>query len=349
MTLSWWAATDVGKVRTLNEDTYYADGRLFAVADGLGGHRAGEIASKVAVLELAKSLSSPSEDRREALRKAFASANNAVIARARERSEQAGMGTTLTVALAEENSTYLAHVGDSRAYLFRDRKLTQLTKDDSLVSELVARGELSRAEADVHPQRNIITKAIGSEPTLVPQLYSMTLNEGDRLLLCTDGLCGMVDDNQIAQILHIEDAKECAKTLVEKANQAGGSDNITVVIIDKHSDNARPTVRRRLATVAIMLVTILIAFLLTYGVGSWWLNQNFFLSSRSGHVVLYRGLPIDLGRIALYRVEQQTEVPTSRLPSYYRKRLTKGIVVGNLRQARRTIEDIRALAKKVSN
>lgn len=345
MSLSWWAATDVGKVRTLNEDTYYADGRLFAVADGLGGHLAGEIASKIAVLELAKSLSSPSADRREALRRAFNSANTAVIGRARERSEQSGMGTTLTVALAEQDTAYFAHVGDSRAYLFRDNKLTQLTKDDSLVSELVARGELTRAEADVHPQRNIITKAIGSEPTLVPQLYSMTLNEGDRLLLCTDGLCGLVDDDSIANILQIADARECAKTLIDKANEAGGSDNITVVIIDKPDDGAVPG-SGRVARAAITLVLILMTFFVTYRAGSWWLNQNFFLSSRNGKVVLYRGLPIDLGRLALYRVEQQTKVPTSRLPAYYRKRLAKGIVVGSIRQARRTIGDIRALADR---
>lgn len=346
MTLSWWAATDVGKVRTLNEDTYYADGRLFAVADGLGGHLAGEIASKTAVLELAKSLSSPPDDRREALRRAFASANNAVITRSRESSEQTGMGTTLTVVLVEENSAYLAHVGDSRAYLFRDRKLTQLTKDDSLVNEMVDRGELSRAEASVHPQRNIITKAIGSEPTLVPQLYTLTMNQGDRLLLCTDGLCGIVDDKRIAELLHMEDTKECATSLIEAANEAGGSDNITVVVVDKPDQNVGPTVRRRLATMVLTLVAILMVVSIAYGAGSWWLNQNFFLSSRSGHVVLYRGLPIDLGRIALYRLEQQTEVPTARLPSYYRKRLTKGIVMGNLHQARSTIKDIRALANK---
>lgn len=345
MSLSWWGATDVGKVRTLNEDTYYADGRLFAVADGLGGHQAGEIASKIAVLELAKRLTSPSADRREALRKAFISANNAVIEHARERSEQSGMGTTLTVALAEQDVAYFAHVGDSRAYLFRDQKLTQLTKDDSLVSELVARGELTRAEAAVHPQRNIITKAIGSEPTLIPQLYSMTLNDGDRLLLCSDGLCGLVDDNNIAKILQIADAKECAKTLIDKANDAGGIDNITVVIIDKPGDSAASG-SRRLARAAVTLLLILMAFFLTYRAASWWLNQNFFLSSHSGKVVLYRGLPIDLGRLALYRVEQETEVSTSKLPAYYRKRLAKGIVVGSINQAGRTIGDIRALADR---
>jgi serine/threonine protein phosphatase PrpC len=237
------AATDVGRVRQINEDRYLADERLFAVADGVGGHQAGEVASQTSVETLLRTFTE-GEHTTEGLITAAEAANQAVWQLAQASREKRGMGTTLTaLALVSEGGDEqlaLINVGDSRAYLLQQGELIQLTEDHSLVEELVRDGKLTPAEAQVHPQRSIITRALGMEPQIEVDSWEIIPYTGDRILLCSDGLTNELSDERIASTLRqLADPQEAAHDLVRQARAAGGSDNITVVIVDVVDDDGR--------------------------------------------------------------------------------------------------------------
>lgn len=229
------AKTDVGRGRPANEDTFLVDhdDRLYAVADGMGGHRAGEVASATAIDALQAAFAGGA-----ALDEAVGAANAAVFEKASANVEMRGMGTTLTAAaLLDDHRVLLGHVGDSRAYLMRDGGVTRITEDHSLVEQLVREGRLSPEEAASHPQKAIITRALGIDPEVEVDTYPVDLRPGDRLLLCSDGLTNMVADTAIAGILRRQpDPQQAAEQLVDMANDAGGDDNITVVVIDALDD-----------------------------------------------------------------------------------------------------------------
>ncbi|MFH0916591.1 MAG: Stp1/IreP family PP2C-type Ser/Thr phosphatase, partial [bacterium] len=220
-----------GLVRQTNEDSYLVRPGLYAVCDGMGGARAGEVASEMAcrgLLALDPATAGP-----EDLREAIAEANVAIARRSLEEERLLGMGTTLTATLAGERSLSLAHVGDSRGYLLHDNALTQLTDDHSWVGEMVRRGELTPAQAAVHPHRSVITKALGTDGDGDPDIFEVLVEAGDRVLLCSDGLTGMVSDPDIAEILRSdEDPQAVAGLLVQAALNGGGEDNVTVVVVD---------------------------------------------------------------------------------------------------------------------
>jgi len=230
------AGTDVGRVRTGNEDSYYAGTAVMAVADGMGGHAGGEIASRRALgpIERLEGASHPAaEAASEALAEAIAEANRIVLEHGQANPELSGMGTTLTAAMIRQDRLHVAHVGDSRAYLLRDAQLTQLTSDHTLVEQMVRDGRISRAEAAVHPHRSVLTRAIGIEHGIaVDTPPPVPLQPGDKVLLCSDGLTGQVDEGELARLLgqHDEGAAAVA-ALIEAANAAGGPDNITVVLL----------------------------------------------------------------------------------------------------------------------
>jgi protein phosphatase len=237
------AATDVGRVRQMNEDRYLADERLFAVADGVGGHQAGEVASQTSVETLLR-VFTEGEHTTDGLVAAVEAANAAVWQLAQGSREKRGMGTTLTalalVQEAGEEQLALANVGDSRAYLLQQGELTQLTEDHSLVEELVRDGKLTPAEAQVHPQRSIITRALGMEPAIEVDSWEIIPYRGDRILLCSDGLTNELSNERIASILRqLADPQEAARELVRQARAAGGGDNITVVVVDVVDDGGR--------------------------------------------------------------------------------------------------------------
>jgi protein phosphatase len=224
-------------VRPGNEDSYLVGNDVFAVADGMGGHQAGEIASDAALEPLREldipGMADPAEVG-EALAAAVRQANTLVVERAQADPALEGMGTTLTAIAVREGQLHVAHVGDSRAYLLRqNEKMSQLTTDHTLVERLIQEGRLSRDEAATHPQRNVITRAIGHEPTVdVEVLPPITLQEGDQILLCSDGLSGPVDDESISHILSETPSGEAAVNgLLAQANAAGGPDNITAVLL----------------------------------------------------------------------------------------------------------------------
>jgi PPM family protein phosphatase len=220
-----------GRRRRRNEDAWVCHPPLFAVADGMGGARGGEIASRVAAEALGESVDGSGEARVVAL---IQEANRQVYERAREDSDASGMGTTITVALFEDGIVSIGHVGDSRAYLIRDRKVDQLTEDHSLVAELVRTGRLSPEEAVTHPQRSVITRALGTDPDVDVDVFSVEAKPGDLFLICSDGLTAMVDDAAILDTVEgqRDDLDAVAKELIAAANRSGGEDNITVVFFE---------------------------------------------------------------------------------------------------------------------
>jgi protein phosphatase len=223
-------ASDTGRKRRHNEDSYVVAPPLFAVADGMGGAQAGEVASKLAAAALEEtdpgSLAGP-----ERLVQLIQEANRRVYERASSDPSTSGMGTTMTVALVEGLHVTIGHVGDSRAYLVRAGKLEQLTEDHSLVNELLKSGKLSREEAEIHPQRSVITRAVGTDPDVDVDAFVVDATVGDIFLLCSDGLTDMVGDDDILETVeqHSDDLDRATKSLVSAANRSGGEDNITVV------------------------------------------------------------------------------------------------------------------------
>ena len=235
------ARSDVGRGRPENEDDFLVEREhgLYAVADGMGGHRAGEVASATAIETLKAAYLGG-----QRLDQAVVAANAAVFAKAADDPAWQGMGTTLTaVALEGDSTALLGHVGDSRAYLMRDGAVTQVTDDHSLVEQLVREGRLTPEQAQRHPQRAIITRALGIDAEVEVDTYRVDLRPGDRLLLCSDGLTNMLSDDTIASTLRRHtDPQQAADTLVDMANQAGGDDNITVVVLEARSDGDGATV-----------------------------------------------------------------------------------------------------------
>jgi serine/threonine protein phosphatase PrpC len=225
--------TDTGKKRRRNEDAFVVQPPLFAVADGMGGAQAGEIASKLAAAAL-KENGGDSTDGERRVHDLIQEANRRVYQRSNEDASYSGMGTTVTVALVDEarEIVTIGHVGDSRAYLIRDGRIEQLTEDHSLVAELMRDGRLSPEEAETHPQRSVITRALGTDPDVDVDSFSVEARPGDLFLLCSDGLTTMVSDEDILDQLERsqEDLDSAARALVAAANRRGGEDNITIIL-----------------------------------------------------------------------------------------------------------------------
>jgi serine/threonine protein phosphatase PrpC len=240
LTLVAAAATDVGRVRRGNEDAYLVAPPVYAIADGMGGHRGGAVAAQLAVRILASHAADLASADGEALAEALAAANRAIVLAAEEDDALRGMATTCTAALVRGRVARIAHVGDSRAYLLHEGRLEQLTDDHSVVAQLVREGHLSPQDAAVHPGRSVIFRALGTGPDLEVDMVEVVLDADDRLLLCSDGLTGMLDDAEIAAILReVGDTGQAVEALVAGANAAGGVDNVTVVLVDVREQTKR--------------------------------------------------------------------------------------------------------------
>jgi len=232
-------ASDTGRRRRRNEDNYVVAPPLFAVADGMGGAQAGEVASQLAASALEDGDSNGLEgtQRIDAL---IQEANRRIHDRASTDPTASGMGTTMTVALVDGMTVAIGHVGDSRAYLVRGEQMEQLTDDHSLVNELVKTGKLSAEEAQVHPQRSVITRAVGTDPDVDVDGFTLEAQDGDVFLICSDGLSDMVEDEEILELVHQnrDDLDKAVKALVNAANRGGGEDNITAVAFRISSEPA---------------------------------------------------------------------------------------------------------------
>lgn len=242
------ACSDVGKIRDINQDAYYyvEDPTLpiFIVADGMGGHKAGEVASNLAISTVIRHYEKCREKliKKEMfipqfLNEAVEYANDNLIEESKSDNELKGMGTTVTMCLILDGEMYVGHVGDSRAYLLRDKELTQITQDHSLVGELLRIGSITKDEAVNHPKKNIITRALGSDPKIKVDVFNRELKRGDKIILCTDGLTNMVTEGKILDILlSDENPSAICSTLVNISNEAGGIDNTTIMIIKANEE-----------------------------------------------------------------------------------------------------------------
>jgi protein phosphatase len=399
------AATDIGQVREGNEDAVLVKAPLFAVADGMGGHRGGEVASTLALETIERLF----ERREGSLAEQVREANRAVFERSQRDRSVAGMGTTLTAALVDGDRVHLAHVGDSRAYLFRDGVLTMLTEDHTLVHRMVMEGEITEAEAETHPHRSILTRALGVDPAVQVDEGDLQVRAGDRLLLCSDGLTGMIGDERIREVLAATaEPQEAVDRLVREANDAGGIDNISAVLLEfvdegpagpgegkaelphqptvehaippRRSDitvvgtpvpeppprgsahpparaTARSPVRaaepfaarrppsrsaghgRRLGIGAGIVVTLgVLAF-----VGlRLYLDSQWFVGVSDGRVAIFRGVPAEVGGVALHSVVVETSIPAEEataIPLY--RDLGDGITAADREAADAIVEQIR--------
>lgn len=237
------ACSDIGKIRNINQDSYcYFDDNLlplFVVADGMGGHNAGEVASKLAIdmikenyLKEKNNILQGTLDIPKFINFTLKNANDKIFKEARENISYSGMGTTITLGIIYDRKLYIGHIGDSRAYIYKNNVLLQLTQDHSLVAELVRNGSITNEEAINHPQKNVITRALGTEETVKIDIISKELDPDDILIFCTDGLTNMLSDLEISNILSgCNDIKDACCLLTNTANERGGLDNTTVMIV----------------------------------------------------------------------------------------------------------------------
>lgn len=230
-------ATDIGLVRSLNEDSMLVlDNHTYIVADGMGGHAAGEVASKLLVDTAAEILSSKGFFDESGLKHVVEETNSRILAKTENNENMKGMGTTATMLHIEGNTGFWAHVGDSRIYILRNGILEQVTRDHSLVSDLVSNGSITPEEAKTHPKKNLLMRAVGVDEDVVIDTGVLPLNPGDRLLLCTDGLTNMVDTAEIRDVLGGTEescnGREKAQVLIDMALKAGGRDNVTAIVVE---------------------------------------------------------------------------------------------------------------------
>jgi protein phosphatase len=341
--------TDTGLTRGGNEDALLIEPPLYAVADGMGGHRAGEIASRVALEELLAN--APARLDAKALARAVRAANRGVIAAAAKSRTRSGMGTTLTAAMVDGPRIALAHVGDSRAYLLHDGRLERLTEDHSMVGDLIRAGTLTEEEARFHPQRSVITRALGSDPNMLADVFDVEAAPGDRLLLATDGLTGMLADEYIAEILATEkDPARAVQTLVDAANRAGGYDNITVVVVDLTGTPAAEYAPRRGSVSSgrriaarLLWVVAAAAFVFAAAYGAWtYARSRAYLIDENGLVAVYRGVPGSVAGITLHWRVSTTELPVDRLGLPVASRLKDGIAFDSIGAAIARVDELRA-------
>lgn len=339
--LMWGARSDVGCVRPHNEDSYLVQSPLFCVCDGMGGHAAGEVASSIAVETIAKTAPQAADAAR--LAAAVEAANAAVIEAALNGLGKPGMGCTATCAYIENDMLAIAHVGDSRAYLLHEGTLIRVTRDHSYVEELVDAGEITADEARVHPNRSVITRALGSDPAMYADHFTLHIEEGDRLILCSDGLSSMIPDSEIENIAtQSSTAQICVDNLVDAALAAGGHDNVTVVVVDLVDDGVMreaKRVRRRNVTIAAILG---IAFVLAAAIWAYaGVTGSYYLGTYKDTVAVYRGIPGKPLGLKLHWLESTTAIKLSDLPEDTQNRLKAGIPQTSVDDAQDTISKYR--------
>ena len=381
MKLKWGATTDVGMVRQQNEDAFHAEENLYIVADGMGGHNAGEVASALAVATV-RSGARLGIRTTDQFRELVQQANTAIYTASLDDSTQSGMGTTLTAAAVvpgEEPRILIANVGDSRTYLFRSGVLSRLSVDHSYVQELVNEGIITPEEARVHPRRNIVTRAMGIDRSVQVDVFSHLVRTGDRLVLCSDGLVDEVADTDIARVLtEHTDPQETAEVLVMVANANGGRDNTTVIVLDILDDISAPIVldepdethqmltipeiqpelvKKKKVRVGMILfwsafAAIILGVITTIGV---YARSGYFVGfNNQDNVVVYRGRP---GGMLWFQptVDTQTELKGDDLPEYMQRQVlmnrtftSSGLAARYLNQIQTAIDNVTSTSSTTS-
>lgn len=333
--ISFGSRTDIGYVRDHNEDSLIIIPPLFAVADGMGGHEAGEIASEITVNTLAEL--APSHLDAEGLTAAVEAANYNVMKAPRQGIGRDGMGTTLTAAMLEGERLLIAQVGDSRAYLLHKGHLQQITRDHSLMADLIEAGQITPEEARVHPNRSVITRAIGSDIHMRPDIYELNVDAGDRILLCSDGLSSMISNNAIESIMRRQsDAQHCADELVTAALENGGADNVTVVVADvpgfSEVREKKRAHKSRVFYIGLAIALVAVIFAAAFG-GYAFISNSAYLIEENGKVSVYRGTPDDFMGIKLSTLDHTTNVDVDKLQPGVANRIKEGMSVSSIDEA----------------
>ncbi|HEY2804182.1 MAG TPA: Stp1/IreP family PP2C-type Ser/Thr phosphatase, partial [Actinomycetota bacterium] len=361
MRIRFGSASDIGKARDRNEDSYLAEPPVFAVADGMGGHKGGDVASSLAIQVLGDALPSDGAELVERVREA----NRAVYERSSSDTTVEGMGTTMTATIAGGGALRLAHVGDSRAYLLREGTLRRLTEDHTLVQRMVSEGHLTEEEASVHPQRSVITRVLGVEDRVQIDEGAVEVRDGDRILLCTDGLTGMVSEEEIETILkRAPDPQAAADQLVAAANEAGGLDNVTAVVLDievdaeeqRARDAETPADRAEAAGLeerleggggrvprwAIVTGVIVLLLIAGFFFGRAYVNDQWYVGVEEDQVAVFQGIPATVGGFDLHHVVQRTDLSaTSAEQLAVWSSLSDGVTADNRAGAQAIVEQIR--------
>lgn len=340
--------TDIGCVREHNEDSLVVQPPLYAVCDGMGGHSAGEVASEIAATVLAKR--APRTPDAEALGQAVEEANLAIIRGAREGIGSQGMGTTCTAAVLQGTRLVIAQVGDSRAYLLHNGHLQQLTRDHSLVADLVESGQITAEEARMHPNRSVITRALGSDPHMMCDLYELNAAEGDRLLLCSDGLYSMVEDDRIEHVMNARpDAQQAADALVEAAIAAGGHDNVTTVVVNIEGDSERrhrKLARKTKVTATVIMMLFVALFAAAAVAFNFWTSTAAYLGEVDGRVAVYQGIPGEVLGMSFNSIREVTDVSMDDLqPGVANRVRNHDIRCDSLDEAYRLVQTYRSEAE----
>lgn len=379
LNLRFAARSEIGKVRRNNEDAGYAATDLLVVADGMGGHEAGELASAatIAAVVAAASNSVGADEVLNQLADAVITSGEYIADVVAGNRDLAGMGTTMTVVALREDRIAMAHVGDSRAYVYRDGELQQMTKDHTFVQSLVDSGEITSEQAAVHPRRNLMMRAIDGIHAVEVDLSVRETREGDRFLLCSDGLCGVIDSIQISQCLATDDLTQAVTLLIDAAMAAGAPDNITVVVADVVTDNIDidpvligsaadsanqsrlPAVefpdegeskaliidRTFLETGRNWLVPVLSTVgVIAVGIAAtiWWLANQWFVGvyEKESVVAIFQGVPAG----GMYRLVEITEVEANKLPEYERDQVYQTFESGDFAAAKAAVDRLKLSA-----
>jgi serine/threonine protein phosphatase PrpC len=348
--------SDAGRRRRHNEDAFVCQPPVFAIADGMGGAQAGELASRLAATAVARSEAEGGTGRERVIA-LVNEANRSVYERSADDETVSGMGTTMTAALVEGDRVWIGHVGDSRAYLLREGRLEQLTEDHSLVAELVRSGRLTPDEAGNHPHRSVITRALGTDPDVDVDTTAVDARPGDLFVLCSDGLTSMVDDETVLALLerHRSDLEGAARVLIDEANAAGGEDNITVVLFELAGAEALDETRESVLTTtdedtlhgvpspfaeagtpaaaaqrgrwgprAGVAVAVTGALIVVVGaLAVFGLSRSHFVGAEAnGHVAVYQGVPWNLPfGVRLYRTVYESPLLAANLSQAERRKL----------------------------
>ncbi len=384
LSLRYVARSDVGLIREGNEDSGYAGPSLLAVADGMGGHAAGEVASSVALATLSTLEDDvPSTELLDALATAVNQANDAINDMVEKHPQLDGMGTTLTAMLWSGRRLGLVHVGDSRAYLLRDGVLLQITHDHTFVQQLQDEGRITAAEAAVHPQRSLLLRALDGRSNPEPDLSVREVHLGDRYLLCSDGLSGVVPDAEMQVALTGTTLEEAADTLIQLALRGGGPDNITAVVADVVEVDAttsdQPVVvgaaagRHKPASmgstneidlsaladlqkangsgrwfgtlwVRFLIAGIVVALIAGGWAGYAWSQRQYYVGADTGRVAIYKGLSQQILGMSLSDPYERQDIELTDLPPYDRQEVEDTIFADSLDDAHKVVDRLRALA-----
>ncbi len=340
---SFGSRTDVGLVREHNEDSLLVAPPLFVVCDGMGGHEAGEVASEMAIRTMENQADSIKDA--QSMIAAVEAANLNVIKAPRQGIGREGMGTTLTAAKVTGERVMIAQVGDSRAYLLHNGRIQQLTRDHSLMADLIESGQITEAEARFHPNRSVITRAIGSDPYMKPDIYELNLSSGDRLLLCSDGLNAMLDDYQIEDILRdVPDPQTCADMLVGAARNAGGYDNITTIVVDiegKAKAKQRRAIKKSRIWMGILIALVILAIAGAFVGAQQYISNSAYIGVQDDKVTIYRGIPDEFLGMQLSSVEEVSQVSFQDLKKVQpgvAARISDNMRVDNVEEAQRLVQ-----------